>query len=132
MQIRSGTFNDIYKMAHYDTVDYEVIDRVNKFGDAYEVVYFDEGMIKSKVLDSSCCILCTMIAVIILLLSSIGLMHIRTSVTITYIIQSTWIIGAMKVEICILSQLIQALDFRYITIISRMRIIILCESAYRY
>ena len=32
-----------------------MLDRVNKFGDAYEVVYFDEGMIKSKVLDSSCC-----------------------------------------------------------------------------
>ena len=47
-------FNDIYKLGHYETVDYEIIDRVNKFGDAYEVVYFD-GIIKSKVLDSACC-----------------------------------------------------------------------------
>ena len=49
-----NTFNDIYKLGQYDTVDYEIIDRVNKFGDAYEVVYFDEGLIKSKVLDSAC------------------------------------------------------------------------------
>ncbi len=49
------TYNDIYKLAQYETVDYEIIDRVNKFGDAYEVVYFDNGIIKSKVLDSACC-----------------------------------------------------------------------------
>lgn len=49
------TFNDIYKLGQYETVDYEIIDRVNKFGDAYEVVYIDNGVIKSKVLDSSCC-----------------------------------------------------------------------------
>lgn len=48
------TFNDIYRLGQYDTVDYEIIDRVNKFGDAYEVVYVDNGMIKSKVLDSAC------------------------------------------------------------------------------
>lgn len=33
----------------------QILDRVNKFGDAYEVVYVDNGVIKSKVLDSSCC-----------------------------------------------------------------------------
>lgn len=49
------TFNDIYKLGQYETVDYEILDRVNKFGDAYEVVYFDNGIIKSKVLDSACC-----------------------------------------------------------------------------
>ncbi len=48
------TFNDIYRLGHYDTVDYEVIDRVNKFGDGYEVVYVDNGTIRSKVLDSAC------------------------------------------------------------------------------
>lgn len=47
------TFNDIYKLGLYDTTDYEVLDRVNKFGDAYEVVYVDNGKIKSKVLDSA-------------------------------------------------------------------------------
>lgn len=30
-----NTFNDIYKLGQYATVDYEIIDRVNKFGDAY-------------------------------------------------------------------------------------------------
>jgi len=47
------TFSDIYKLGLYDTVDYEILDRVNKFGDAYEVVYVDNGKIKSKVLDSA-------------------------------------------------------------------------------
>ena len=36
------------------TVDYEIIDRVNKFGDAYEAIYVDNGTIKSKVLDNAC------------------------------------------------------------------------------
>lgn len=49
------TFTDIYRLGLYETVDYEIIDRVNKFGDAYEVVYVDNGLIKSKVLDSACC-----------------------------------------------------------------------------
>lgn len=49
------TFTDIYKLGQYETVDYEIIDRVNKFGDAYEVVYVSNGLIKSKVLDSACC-----------------------------------------------------------------------------
>lgn len=49
------TFTDIYKFGQYETVDYEILDRVNKFGDAYEVVYMDNGIIKSKVLDSGCC-----------------------------------------------------------------------------
>lgn len=49
------TFTDIYKLGQYDTVDYEIIDRVNKFGDAYEVVYVENGTIKSKILDSGDC-----------------------------------------------------------------------------
>lgn len=48
------TVTDIYKLGHYDTVDYQIIDRVNKFGDAYEVIYVDNGVIKSKVLDNAC------------------------------------------------------------------------------
>lgn len=48
------TFNDIYRLGQYATVDYEIIDRVNKFGDAYEAVYVDNGVIKSKVLDNAC------------------------------------------------------------------------------
>ena len=48
------TFSDIYRLGQYATVDYEIIDRVNKFGDAYEAVYVDNGVIKSKVLDNAC------------------------------------------------------------------------------
>lgn len=48
------TFSDIYKLGQYATVDYQIIDRVNKFGDAYETVYVDNGVIKSKVLDNAC------------------------------------------------------------------------------
>ena len=48
------TFSDIYRLGHYATVDYEILDRVNKFGDAYEYIYVDNGVIKSKVLDDAC------------------------------------------------------------------------------
>ena len=50
----ANTFADIYRLGQYDTVDYEILDRVNKFGDAYEVIYVDNGVIKSKVLDNAC------------------------------------------------------------------------------
>lgn len=49
-----NTFADIYKLGQYNTVDYQILDRVNKFGDAYEVIYVDDGVIKSKVLDNAC------------------------------------------------------------------------------
>ena len=48
------TFSDIYRLGQYDSVDYQIIDRVNKFGDAYEAIYVDNGVIKSKVLDNAC------------------------------------------------------------------------------
>lgn len=48
------TFSDIYRLGQYSTVDYQILDRVNKFGDAYEAVYVDNGVIKSKVLDNAC------------------------------------------------------------------------------
>lgn len=47
------TFTDIYKLGLYNTVDYQILDRVNKFGDAYEVMFVDNGKIKSKILDSA-------------------------------------------------------------------------------
>lgn len=49
------TFNDIYKLGMYSNVDYQILDRVLKFGDAYEVVYAEDGVIKSKILDSADC-----------------------------------------------------------------------------
>lgn len=48
------TLTDVYRLGQYDTVDYQILDRVNKFGDAYEAVYVDNGTIKSKVLDNAC------------------------------------------------------------------------------
>lgn len=48
-------FNDIYKKGLYNTNDYEILDRVNKFGDAFEYVYIDNGKIKSKIFDSADC-----------------------------------------------------------------------------
>ena len=46
------TFTDIYKLGQYDSTDYKIIDRVNKFGDSYEYIYVDNGIIKSKIFDS--------------------------------------------------------------------------------
>lgn len=48
-------FRDIYKLGHYDSVDYKVVDHVNKFGDAYEVIYIEDGVIKSKILSNTDC-----------------------------------------------------------------------------
>lgn len=48
------TLTDVYRLGQYDTVDYQILDRVNKFGDAYEAMYVDNGTIKSKVLDNAC------------------------------------------------------------------------------
>ena len=42
-------------MGLYNTIDYQILDRVNKYGDAYEVIYVNNGVIKSKVLDSVDC-----------------------------------------------------------------------------
>lgn len=49
------TLNDIARLGGYDSVDYEILDRVLKYGDAYEVIYQENGVIKSKVLDSADC-----------------------------------------------------------------------------
>lgn len=48
-------FGDIYKQGLYNSIDYQILDRVLKFGDAYEVMYIEDGKIKSKILDSACC-----------------------------------------------------------------------------
>lgn len=48
-------FNEIYRTGNYDTIDYQILDRVNKFGDAYECVYIQDMQIKSKILDSADC-----------------------------------------------------------------------------
>jgi len=48
-----NAIRDVYKYGDYNSVDYQIIDRVNKFGDAYEVMYMDGNTIKSKVIDSA-------------------------------------------------------------------------------
>lgn len=48
-------FVDIYNKGLYATTDYQILDRVNKYGDAYEYVYYKDGVIKSKVFDSADC-----------------------------------------------------------------------------
>jgi hypothetical protein len=45
-------FNKIYRKGRYSNIDYKIIDKINKFGDAYEYVYIDEGVIKSKLINS--------------------------------------------------------------------------------
>ena len=45
------TINDIVRLGGYDSTDYEILDRVLKFGDAFEVIYQEGGVIKSKILD---------------------------------------------------------------------------------
>jgi SPP1 family phage portal protein len=49
------TYNDIYKYGLFSTTDYQVLTNVLKFGDAYEVDYYDNGKIKAKVLDNADC-----------------------------------------------------------------------------
>lgn len=46
-------FTDIYKAGLYDSVDYHILDKVNKYGDAYEYIFVENGVIKSKVFDSA-------------------------------------------------------------------------------
>lgn len=49
------TITDIYKYGQYDAVDFKILDQVNKFGDAYEYIYVQDGVIKSKVFDAGDC-----------------------------------------------------------------------------
>lgn len=47
-------FNNIYRKAGYSKIDFDVIDKVDKFGDTYELVYIDKNKnIKSKIIDSA-------------------------------------------------------------------------------
>lgn len=47
-------FNNVYRQALYSNVDYNIADKINKYGDSYEVIYLDENKnIKSKIVDSA-------------------------------------------------------------------------------
>lgn len=43
---------DIYRKGNYSDVDFKLLDKVIKFGDGYEYIYKDNGIIKSKVIAS--------------------------------------------------------------------------------
>lgn len=41
---------NVYRTGKFHQLDYKIIDKVNKFGDAYEYVYFNNGKIESKLI----------------------------------------------------------------------------------
>lgn len=43
-------YNNIYKAAKYNNIDFRIVDSLNKFGDAYEYVYKENDIIKSKII----------------------------------------------------------------------------------
>ena len=94
-------FREIYKMGSYDAIDYKIIDHVNKYGDAYEVVYIEDTTIKSKILNNADCYPVYSDWVNTLLLLSIGQMHTVGSLIIMCIIPITWNAGRMKVQKCV-------------------------------
>ena len=47
------TVTDIYRLGGFNSADYKILDRVNKFGDSYEYLYIEDGVIKSRVFDSA-------------------------------------------------------------------------------
>lgn len=51
----ANILGEVYRQGMYSTVDYELLDRVNKFGEAFEAIYIEDGTIRSKVLDNASC-----------------------------------------------------------------------------
>lgn len=45
---------DIYNYGGYNDVDFELLDKLCKYGDSYEYIYVDGDRITSKVIDNSC------------------------------------------------------------------------------
>ncbi|WP_070110855.1 phage portal protein [Clostridium acetireducens] len=43
----------IYRRGEYNDIDYRILDKMSKFGDAYEYIYVDNKVIKSKIIDSA-------------------------------------------------------------------------------
>lgn len=44
--------NRVYQIGKYHQLDYKIIDKLNKYGDVYEYVYFKDGKIQSKIINS--------------------------------------------------------------------------------
>lgn len=43
-------FQRIYKKGKYNKIDFDILDNVVKYGNAYEYIYFDRGVVKSKLI----------------------------------------------------------------------------------
>ena len=49
-----SAYQNIYRKGNYNQIDYDIIDNIGKFGDAYEYVYLDGNKnIVSKIIDSA-------------------------------------------------------------------------------
>ncbi len=46
-------YNGVYRKGKYHKTNYSIIDNMNKYGDVYEYVYYDNGTIKSRLIDSA-------------------------------------------------------------------------------
>lgn len=46
-------YNGIYRKGKYHKTNYSIIDNMNKYGDVYEYIYYDNGTIKSRLIDSA-------------------------------------------------------------------------------
>ncbi len=49
----TAMLSSVYKKGHYNKVDYAIAKALYEYGNAYEYVYRDRGLIKSKVFDSA-------------------------------------------------------------------------------
>ncbi|AKA71213.1 phage portal protein [Clostridium scatologenes] len=47
-----ATFNNVYRKGKYNKIDFDILRKVNRFGDIFEYVYLDGGVIKSKLINS--------------------------------------------------------------------------------
>ncbi|AEY67837.1 phage portal protein [Clostridium sp. BNL1100] len=45
-------FNNVYRLGQFNNTDFLILDKVNKFADCYEVIYINDGVIKSKLINS--------------------------------------------------------------------------------
>ena len=43
-------FQEIYRNNDYEDMDYRILDSVNKYGDIYEYIYLDKGLVKSHII----------------------------------------------------------------------------------
>lgn len=48
----SEAFKMVYKKGNFNRTDFEILNRIIKFGDGYEYIYVKDGVITSKIIDS--------------------------------------------------------------------------------